>query len=264
MQPFSPTAITALLVVIVGFAAVMIFQMLRQSSRQKQPNRRPTPPSRPVQPPAPAAVPLRQTPETQLQPQESPIQEKLLQEQEPRPLGYQTGKPGALLESQVQPAPRIQPAPPWQRLGKSILTVAGFVAMAVLLLIAMPQSWFDGLVRRLPGRHATSVTSGETLWLGALAEEKSAEQLRVTGKIRNVSARELRNPQAVIKVYGFDNNVMGTIAAPLKEYYLAPQAESEFALSYQVDSSKILRYTIAFQEPDGTALPHKDVRSGKP
>ena len=172
----------------------------------------------------------------------------------------QTAPPPPMLDARARLAPIVKPISPLVSLGKSILITAGLLAMAYLVLIAMPQSWFEGILRRIPGKHFVSVTSGETLWLEDLKEEKSSEQLRVTGKVHNVSSREIRSPQVLIKVFGFDNAVIGTVAAPLREYYLAPQAVSEFVVSYQVDASRILRYTVAFQEPDGTALPHKDVR----
>jgi hypothetical protein len=235
MQPFSPTAIIVLLTVIVGFALVLIVQMMSR---------------RPPRPRQPHAAPQARLPQPTLQVQ-------------PGADDVQTAPTASLLDAPVRSAPLIKPVSPLVSIGKSILITAGFVAMAFLIFIALPQSWFEGILKRIPGKHFVTLTSGETLWLEGLTEEKSAEQLRVTGKVRNVSTREIRSPQVLIKVFGFDNAVMGTVAAPLHQYYLPAQGESEFLVSYQVDASRILRYTVIFQEPDGTALPHKDVR-GKP
>jgi hypothetical protein len=283
MQPFSSTAIAVLLTVIIGFAIILIVEMVRQKPRRPQPrrsmpqpaeNRVETIPQAKAITPQPEAEALQMTtaaPQTEAVTPDIAAPTPHTEAATPSTVAptphtetatVRTAQAGSLLEARPRPSTLIKPVSPLVSLGRSVLIAAGFVAMAFLILIALPQSWFEGILKRLPGKHYyVSMTSGESLWLVDLSEEKSAEQLRVTGKVRNVSSRELRNPQVVIKVFGFDNTVMGTVAAPLREYYLAVQAESDFAVAYQVDASRVLRYTVIFQEPDGTALVHKDTRS---
>jgi len=269
MQPFSSTAIAVLLTVIIGFAIILIVEMVRQRPRRSQPRRSmPQPAANRVEaiPQAKAITPQPEADAFQMTAASPDTETATLNTVVPTPhteaAAVRTTQAGPLLEARSRRSTLIKPVSPLVSLGRSVLIIAGFMAMAFLILIALPHSWFEGILKRLPGKHYyVSVTSGESLWLEDLSEEKSAEQLRVTGKVRNVSSRELRNPQVVIKVFGFDNTVMGTVAAPLREYYLAVQAESDFAVAYQVDASRVLRYTVIFQEPDGTALVHKDTRS---
>lgn len=143
-------------------------------------------------------------------------------------------------------------------MARPLMVAAAIAASALLLLAFLPNVWFESFVRVV--KPSQTGEAAEPLWLESMGEERTPEQIRVYGTVRNVAARDLIQPRVVVKFFGLDGGLLDTVAAPFKEALLGPQARTEFSVIYQRNSTQISRYVISFTNPQGAPLVHKDIR----
>jgi hypothetical protein len=141
-----------------------------------------------------------------------------------------------------------------------VLLIALSLAVAgALILMLLPQSAFDGLIQNLQARHA--VAQPEQIAFLYLGDETANNELRIRGVVRNITAVQVEQLDAIIRLYAHDRSLLETTVIRMSKDTIDPGAIAQFELVYPNYGSQFGSYSVEFKLRQGSIVPYKDMRT---
>jgi hypothetical protein len=180
------------------------------------------------------------------------------------------------MSTDPQPVPEIAPVsgppagaaratylpPLGGRIGRGILVALALVVAAGFVLICLPQSTLDKIVRTLQASKAAELPS-EKIALLYLGDDFRGKEFHIRGIVRNISADPLEKVDATIRLYSVENYLLETILVRADAESITPDGTAEFHLVYPDYKGQFGSYSVDFKFRGGEPLPYKDRRGAR-
>jgi len=152
--------------------------------------------------------------------------------------------------------------PPGGRIARGILVVLALVVAAGFVLVCLPQSALEKLVRTLQASKAAELPS-EKIALLYLGDEIRGKEFHIRGIVRNIIADPREKVDATIRLYTVENFLLETILVRADAESIAPDGTAEFHLVYPDYKGQFGSYSVDFKFRGGEPLPYKDRRGAR-
>jgi len=181
--------------------------------------------------------------------------------------GRQTSPhPGApaVTESQVQEIEAPQFTTFQKRSGlrmdalRALLMALCLAVAASLVLVLLPQSSVDAIVRYLESRHR--ISQPEKIAFLYLGDEIIDNQFHIRGVVRNITASPMEQLDAIVRFYAQDRSLLETTIVRLSKETIDPNEIAQFELIYPNDRPGFAGYSTEFKLRQGATVPYKDLR----
>src|SRR5437867_6178174 len=160
-------------------------------------------------------------------------------------------------------APRTAYLPPLgSRIARGILFALALVVAAGFVLVCLPQSTVEKIVRSLQASKAAELPS-EKIALLYLGDENRGKEFHIRGIVRNISADPLEKVDATIRLYSVENFLLETVLVRADAESISPDGTAEFHLVYPDYKGQFGSYSVDFKLRGGDPLPYKDRRGAR-
>jgi hypothetical protein len=135
----------------------------------------------------------------------------------------------------------------------AILVASGFV------LILLPKSMMEKMVQTVRATKAADLPSDKIALL-YLGDEVKGAEFHIRGVVRNISSEPVEKLDATVRLYSPDNTLLETVVVRMHLDVIAPDAISEFHLSYPKFNGQFTSYSVDFKLRQGDHVSYKDRR----
>lgn len=134
----------------------------------------------------------------------------------------------------------------------SLIVAAGF------LLILLPQSTTDKLIRELQSRDGAS--DRETIAFLYLGHQIQNDEFQIRGVVRNITTDPIEQLDAAVRLYSADGNLLETAIVRMDKESIDPDEIARFDLVMPNYQSEFSSYSVAFKFRQGEVVHYKDMR----
>ena len=151
-------------------------------------------------------------------------------------------------------APKAAYLPPLGgRIARGILFALALVVAAGFVLVCLPQSTLEKIVRTLQASKAAELPS-EKIALLYLGDEIRGKEFHIRGIVRNISAVPLEKVDATIRLYAVENFLLETVLVRADSESISPDGTAEFHLIYPDYKGQFGSYSVDFKLRGGEPL----------
>jgi hypothetical protein len=144
---------------------------------------------------------------------------------------------------------------------RALLILLAIGIASSLILISLSDATLDRIAQTLRLRSGQT-QAAEQISLLYLGDETKGKEFHIRGVIRNISTQPIDKLDATVRLYAPDGNLLETAVVRMDSEVIAPDATSQFHLSYPDFNGQFGSYTVDFKLRDGAAMPYKDMRHG--
>lgn len=139
-----------------------------------------------------------------------------------------------------------------------LLIPLSLVVAAALLLILLPQSTTDSIVRELQFRKWGGAREKVAfLYLGHRIQKN---EFQIRGVLRNITTESIDQLDAAIRLYGKNRNLLETAIVRMDKETIDPNDIARFELVYPDYESEFSSYSVEFKLRRGEVISYRDMR----
>ena len=134
----------------------------------------------------------------------------------------------------------------------SLIVAAGF------LLILLPQSTTEKLVRDIQSRNSAS--DREIIAFLYLGHQIQNNEFQIRGVVRNITTDPIEQLDAAVRLYATNGDLLKTAIVRMEKEVIAPDETTRFDLAIPDYRSEFSSYSVEFRFRRGEVVHYKDMR----